>query len=315
MYYPYFRGRQYELLALRELLENNRLSNSIIPVVEPVKLTSTLLKTLESFVASERKIIFIINSEIGTFNSDLKDATKTSDIDRFNEIIKNKNVEKAFILDDNSKNNIGTWNEEYEMEFKDWIVINNRREYLKYFKDIFVSDCPKLTFIPDESSFRRNVRKNRVLIEDRFIKMERNADYSEKIDELFSEDHLYYKGDGFDAFSDYSIAGSSYSESGFAPYAVAIHIVFFDDEKNLRINHFVSDSNNDTQNPANKFYEALKKLIQWYEKEKGNVAETKGLDGFLNHYQNQTYPGLGSIKKLSIMHHIELLGEFLDEDH
>lgn len=34
MYFPYLRGRQYELIALRELLENNKLSNNVIPIIE-----------------------------------------------------------------------------------------------------------------------------------------------------------------------------------------------------------------------------------------------------------------------------------------
>lgn len=44
MYFPYLRGRQFELIALRELLENGVLSDRIIPIIEPVKLSSTLIK-------------------------------------------------------------------------------------------------------------------------------------------------------------------------------------------------------------------------------------------------------------------------------
>ena len=29
-------------------------------------------------------------------------------------------------------------------------------------------------------------------------------------------------------------------------------------------------------------------------------------------HRNETYPGLGTVKKLSLMHHIELMGRFLD---
>lgn len=50
MYFPYLRGRQFELIALRELLEGKRISEKVIPIIEPVKPSSTLLKTLETFV-------------------------------------------------------------------------------------------------------------------------------------------------------------------------------------------------------------------------------------------------------------------------
>ncbi|MEH7072061.1 sce7725 family protein, partial [Priestia megaterium] len=168
---------------------------------------------------------------------------------------------------------------------------------------------PRYSLIPEESAFRRKVRLNKVLIADRFKKQVRNADYCGIEDEAFSEDHLYYKEDGFIGFSDYSIVGEDYFESGFAPYAVAIHIVFFDENNALRIKHFVSDSNEDFNDPAGKFYEALTKLAAWQERENMN---TLGMKEFMKHYQNGTYPGLGTVKKLSLMHHIELVSQYLD---
>ena len=38
MYFPYLRGRQFELIALRELVEKDVLSGRIMPIIEPVKL-------------------------------------------------------------------------------------------------------------------------------------------------------------------------------------------------------------------------------------------------------------------------------------
>ena len=65
-YYPYFRGRQFELLALRELLEKDLLSESIIPIVEPVKLSSTLLTTFKAFSEKKRIIGLVRNPEFGS---------------------------------------------------------------------------------------------------------------------------------------------------------------------------------------------------------------------------------------------------------
>ena len=104
--------------------------------------------------------------------------------------------------------------------------------------------------------------------------------------------------------------GDEYSESGFAPYAVAIHIVYFDQEQDLRIFHFVSDSNLDPSNPAGKFKEALSKLIN--KVNEGLIQRTVAIEEFERLYRTQSYPGLGTVKKLSIMHHIELVGNYLD---
>ncbi len=34
MYFPYLRGRQFELIALRELVENQLIGNHICPVID-----------------------------------------------------------------------------------------------------------------------------------------------------------------------------------------------------------------------------------------------------------------------------------------
>lgn len=70
MYFPYLRGRQYELLALRELIENDRLSDNIIPIIEPVKITSTLLSTIKTFINNNNKMIIIRNPKVGNFIAD-----------------------------------------------------------------------------------------------------------------------------------------------------------------------------------------------------------------------------------------------------
>lgn len=50
MYFPYLRGRQYELLALRELATNHLLGDYVTPIVEPVKLSPTLVNTMADFI-------------------------------------------------------------------------------------------------------------------------------------------------------------------------------------------------------------------------------------------------------------------------
>jgi hypothetical protein len=91
---------------------------------------------------------------------------------------------------------------------------------------------------------------------------------------------------------------------------VAIHIVYFDREDNLRIHHFVSDSNDDINDPAKKFYEAVSKLVEW---NASMHLETEGIKMFEELHRTGAYPGLGVVKKLSIMHHLQLMGEYLEE--
>ncbi|MGE5614957.1 MAG: sce7725 family protein [Bacillota bacterium] len=310
MYFPYLRGRQNELLALRELICNDLLGQHVIPIIEPVKLSATLVKTIAEFVKKEHSISIIMNPSVGSFSNDMKDTEKDSYKANFLSLIENDLIIKAHIMKENSAKQLKYF-EDQGIKKSEWLIINNNRDYLSIYEKEFETIYPKYVLIPDESVFRRRVKRHRVLLDDKFVKQSRNVDYINTSDESFSDDHLYYKDDGFEGFADYSVIGNEYQESGFLPYAVVIHIVYFASDKSLRIRHFVSDSNDDNSNPAKKFYEAVQKLAKWYKKE--SVELTLGLQTFLEHYNQKTYPGLGSIKKLSIMHHLELMGKYLDE--
>ena len=77
MYYPFLRGRQNELLAIRELLKCSKLSKKIIPVIEPVKLSATLVSAIEEFSNAGHPLILIRNPKVGAFFSDSKAAILT----------------------------------------------------------------------------------------------------------------------------------------------------------------------------------------------------------------------------------------------
>lgn len=62
--FPYFRGRQYELLALKELAQKGLISKYVIPVVEPIKISPTL-KTQYNLLKSRLKICNDLKSNCG----------------------------------------------------------------------------------------------------------------------------------------------------------------------------------------------------------------------------------------------------------
>ena len=102
--------------------------------------------------------------------------------------------------------------------------------------------------------------------------------------------------DGYVGFSDYSIVGKEYNETGFAPYAVAIHIVYFDTDDSLRVKHFVSDSNDDISDPAGKFQEALSKLVEWNEEKQLDTVAMKEFED-LYHREAVSYTHLDVYKR------------------
>ncbi|EMC31360.1 sce7725 family protein [Streptococcus mutans] len=310
MYFPYLRGRQYELIALRELLENDRLSKIVVPIIEPVKLSSTLINTLEEFKNKNRQCSLILNPAVGSFVEEYNDGKKGNLVKRLNEIFNNNdNLYHASLM---SKNYRVENNFRLISDIHKQITICKNPDDIEGYQANYAQQPTAYNLISENSKLKREVGGNKVKIDDHFIKRLRNTDYSKKSDEFFSDDHKYFLSDGYTGFSDYSIVGDEYNESGFAPYAVAIHIVYFNQEEDLRIFHFVSDSNLDPTDPAGKFGEALSKLM--YKVNEGKIPETLAISEFKRLHSTGSYPGLGTVKKLSIMHHIELVGRYLDNN-
>lgn len=322
MYYPYFRGRQNELLCLREMLEDNNLSDRIIPVLEPVKCSSTFFATVKKFIEYDRTIILIKNPSVGKFVKEYKQMEENIEketeeekrgklektLKEYKEILKNKHIFIAYLVNDRTINKVLEKEEDYKKNI--YLVNRNRGDdsyYIEHGNELNV----KASFIPKDEDFKDEVVGDAIILEDCYEKAKRNVDYIIKPDEFFSKNHLIFKRRGYQGFSDYSIVGNGYEESGFAPLAIAIHIVYFGDKNELRVHHFVSDSNTNISDPARKFEEAMEKLVNWDRLEK--VEKTKGLMGLINYYENGRFPGLGMIKKFSLMHHVELMGKYLED--
>lgn len=307
MYFPILRGRQFELLALRELTQNSILSKKIVPIIEPVKVSSTFTTTVDSFIKTDRKIAVIQNPQVGSWEKDFTKLSNEKIKAQAIEQLKDNHVIPAFYVTANFASYIDRY--DHEKEISSSLLICNNPDNIRDYELAVKDEAPLYNLIPDRSDFRRRIRVKRVLCEDRFPKQTRNIDYAETDNEFFSSDHLYYLADGYEGFSDYSVVGKEYSETGFAPYAVAIHIVYFDEKYNMRIAHFVSDSNDDISDPARKFAEAAEKLVKW---NRNMHLETEGIKALESSYHNKTYPGLGVVKKYSIMHHLQLMGDYLD---
>lgn len=308
MYFPYLRGKQFELIAIRELVESGLMNDSIIPVIEPIKPSTTLLKTLSIFARHKKRIAVIHNPQVGNFTDEYTSLNDPAYKHDFQGLLQDKHIINAHILNQNSPDEIASL---ITSGFKkeDLLLVHKNPDFIDIYQEQFHDVSPAYNLVPYDINFKRKVRSNKVLLADRFPKLPRNVDYLKVDDQPFSEDHLFFPDEGYIAFSDFSIVGEDFTETGFAPMAVAIHIVYLDNDHALRIKHFVSDSNEDISDPAGKFYEALHKLMTW---EKKQAQQTEAIDILRQHYHDQTYPGLGSLKKLSIMHHIELISRFLD---
>lgn len=308
MYFPIFRGRQYELLALRELLEKGLLHEKIVPVIEPVKVSATFIRTIDSFIENGRKVAIIRNPQTGEWEKDLKNSTRKEAVEKIQKQFSDSHIISAYYVNSDLSDCLKQAEDEgraIDSLIFVWKTPGHIDEYLQ----LVGNRTPKYNIIPDKIVFRKKIRDNLVLCEDHFPKKKRNADYFGIEQDFFSSDHLYYDQENFTGFSDYSVSGQDFELTEFDNSAVVIHIVYFNDNHDLMIKHFVSDSNTDPTDSAERFAEAAAKLVEWNQKE-GNF-NTAGIRALEEAYRNGTTPGSGVILRYSIMHHLELISMFL----
>ena len=231
MYFPYFRGRQYELLALKELASQKLISKSVIPVIEPIKQIPALKNALKAFNDAGLPIGIIVNPNVGGLigkSDEICSVLTTYQSTAFPGILINSDAQLA--LERLSEINFNK---------ESLLTVMDDQDKQQLYEAMGLKDA-RYTLCPFDRYVMQMSIKNRVLFEDRFRKRSRNADYPK--DEFFSRDHLDFSeiafaGSNFVGFGDYSIIGKEYNESGFAPYAVAIHIVYFENDNSLRIRH------------------------------------------------------------------------------
>lgn len=307
MYFPYLRGKQFELIALRELctLFPQEL-NKISPIIEPVKASSTLKSTLAEFVNRNASFNLIINPRVGDLDGQYE---------RIIEIITSSipadynNYQLAVIIDSKTERNIGTL-----IEFVNALDLNYNGITLIHETEINSQNIEylnnQLNIVYNVIYFQKTSRRyyrefeanTLVSLDDYFIGQSRNADYLNQESD-FSKEYRFYIQDGFVGFSDFLTIGDDYSESGFLPRAVAIHLSYLENNQ-IRVKHFVSDSNEDVADIGGKFSEAINKLVIWCNQ---NDLNTSAINVFRDLQQRGHFPGLGTLKKLSIMNHIELV--------
>jgi hypothetical protein len=304
MYYPYLRGKQFELIAIREMLKERTLKQCVVPIIEPIKASSTLKSSLQIFCDEDHGLAVIQNPQATAYESFTDDDEVTSlkqqsffipavigtTGDAINSLAKYANPQSMILLPSNVHPALDWQSSLWQQAIK--------------------------VIAPDNRSLRRQARNGEVVVlEDVFEKKSRNADYAGQEDQFFSDTHVFYRQDGYTGFSDYSVIGSEYIDKGFAPRAVAIHVVYFRENEELWIRHFVSTTNDDINDVTGKFAEALNALMEWYHSDgfDHNRNDSSALTEFERMYELKQYSGLGVVKKLSIKHHLEIMGRYLTE--
>ncbi|KMQ80130.1 hypothetical protein BPMI_01512 [Candidatus Burkholderia pumila] len=223
MYHPYFRGKQFELVTIREMAKLLAQKN-FIPVIEPVRESlGSLKKTLSAVCDAGGCAIVIVNPYHGDHQED-----GTSITGLLQENFKGANNISAGILlrSDMAVDEVIACYGQHADHHP--VLIHAGFTEPKTLAAALEDGMPSLTnvFIEDHAKllYRKHFdQSTSILVRDGFKRL-RNADYPAM--EEFSDFHVAYGDLGMTGFGNFLIGGDVYSEGGGPAYAVAIHLTF-----------------------------------------------------------------------------------------
>ncbi|WP_125588303.1 sce7725 family protein [Companilactobacillus jidongensis] len=302
IYYPYLRGRMYDLLALKELVERKQLGSQIIPIIEPVRDSKELQQTVEVMCDQQQPFSIVANPQVSLYglNGDAKlhPLPNLAEIPFFHP--------SAILAPDFSSDFLKTTSEQTSL------LIAKNYPLLKAYENSRLLNKIDNVLIPEEARLHGIVGNKAISLTDPLSFVEHVADYANLDDEYFQPASWWSQADDYHGFGDYSMVGSYYFDKGMPSRAIAIHIIYVTADGSLRIHHFVSDSNETMGGQKNKFFEALNKLVQWVPDNLRGLNDTTALQELMLYQDQDKFPGLGNVKKLSLMHHFQLMHRLLD---
>lgn len=303
IYFPYLRGRMYDLLALKELVEQDQLSSKIVPIIEPVRDSKELQQTVQTLIDHQQPFSVIANPQVSVYG--LND-TKIYPLPRLNNL--DFYYPSAILAADFSSDFVKPGKNQQSL------LIANNYELLKTYQKTKVLQAVDKVLIPDEARVHQLVKTKATLLTDPLTFVRHVEDYADLEDEFFEPANWYQQVDGYNGFGDYSMVGHVYFDKGMPARAIALHLIYVTVDGTLRIHHFVSDSNEHMSGQKDKFFEALAKLVTWCSQNMHGINMTPALEQLIKYNDQSKFPGLGKIKKLSLMHHFQLMNRLLNLD-
>lgn len=309
MYMPYLRGKQFELLALRDLADVLGTTGNVSPVIEPVRMRGdALVRCLDALSMSGVTSTVVLNPSVGEFAASPSAAADVLEL--LSTCNPTQRIRPGVLV--HGSTNVSVIRESLEHSHLAGRSVDLiHEEYVGDNGLHNIVDERSRQLVPSQQMLRRYeapLPGQRIRLNDEFPRRDTNLAYVGAEPSLFTDAHLYYRDDGFDGFGDFTTIGRWYSEGGSSPRAVVIHLTY-PEPRGIWIRHFSSDSNEDTADPAGKFGEALAKLVTFADSVDLN---NPAIDAFRRYAADGAYPGLGMVKKLSIQNHLYVMEEALN---
>lgn len=308
MYFPYIRGKQFELNALLGVVPQT--FDNTFPIIEPVVNNTARRNQYQQWARRGATFIFIVNPQHPSANR-LTTAVTQSIID--NDFANHPSVIVGFIIEQHTTVN----------NLRNFLTSNPLKDKAIIFRhdplpNLLASITQELQVTPVEylifddkktSNATRGVfanHNNKVLLTDGFQNQNRNADYP--ANSAFASNYQNWRANGWNGIGDYLTIGDNFSSGGGPAYVVTCHLTV-QANNGLEVYHFSSTTDSDIKGQVpDKFREACSNLVN-----SAVVAtlNSTGLDMYRDWHNRDHNPQLGAAKQASMQHHIELLANIV----
>ncbi|EJK2113405.1 hypothetical protein BOO29_03030 [Vibrio navarrensis] len=311
MYFPFFRARQYELLALRDTMGKHVSIHHIKPIIEPVvDGTRDIYKFCEEFSKLKAGFIFVVNPTKGYFVRNQK-----SIINLIDECIK-KNPFIEFALRINDETPL-KYIKAFISDFSDYsisLIHESSIEEVEALKELIDTNNFSYNIFCQKGTGRRYHDQfqgwQNVILNDCFNRQEPNSAYEGE--ELFGDAVYTYQKDGYFGFGDYSVVGDHFSEGGGGAKACAIHITYEKPEdEEVWVKHFLSQPRDYVEDGATLASEAIEELVEYVQDNWDEAQFTNAMGEFVSLYEDGRQTSLAFVKKLAMKHHLELINRII----
>lgn len=309
MYFPLLRGKQFELVALKEFAEAYPGNQWICPIIEPVRVLPDALVRAAGFLSGHSlKYAVILNPENGDYAVETNRFEIPVFLQKF-EVFEIKPI-PAFFADGKSAAVKGIID---SLALQDVMVIYEDSLDIENEADGTLCNHPSVSYIVSAGTdsrgtlrFLMKTGKNIICLDDNFVVRKPNSAYRVTDEDPYTEEPFYYKDDRFYGFSDYCVLPKAFAEGGMIPTAVAIHMTYRKREDAIWVRHFVSEVVLDAGKDIRKKYEsAMDAFCSFYDKVEPTAAAMSLME------KRGNYPGLGVLKKITMLNHMQLITSIL----
>lgn len=310
MYLPYLRGKQFELEALLNV--PTAVYANTLPILEPISSPKGgNSKRLYTNLASQNIPLILVMNPFYPQSYRFTTARVQQIVD--NELATHPTLTLGFLIDQRFT----------IADFTAFLISNPNREKAVIFRtnplaaDLNAIQAATVThpvqYVIFDDKRTSNVTRNafnahpdRILLTDGFQRQDRNSDYPPV--STFDSNYSTWGGNGWSGIGDYLSIGDHFQDGGGPAYVVTLHLSILS-PTGILMHHFSSTSNSTVMGLApQKFSEANDLLVNFPDV---IPLTSSGLNLFRNWHTAGHYPGLGSPKQASLMHHIELLSSII----